>query len=68
MRVGEKLRRIRRDKDLSQSEFYAPAGRKAPYASQLERGRINDVKVSVLVALCKAWDIPFAEFDEVECG
>lgn len=61
--VGEQIRQLRLERDLSQEKLALKAGLDRTYIASVERGRRNITLVS-LEKILKALDISFSEFFE----
>jgi transcriptional regulator with XRE-family HTH domain len=70
-RFGRVLRRLRRERDLSQEALAAQARLAPQHVSELERGR-KEPRLSTLVQLADAFGMPSAEllarFDQERTG
>ena len=55
--LGQTIRRLRREADLTQEELAARAGISANYVGEIERGECNP-SVLVMFALARGLDVP----------
>lgn len=54
--IGEKIRSLRKKKDLTLNELAALSGLSAPFLSQIENARVN-VNINTLTEICNALDV-----------
>jgi transcriptional regulator with XRE-family HTH domain len=59
--IAENLRRLRADRGWTQEEAADRAGLQQPSYARIELGRSPDVKLSTLLKLAQAFDVPLSD-------
>lgn len=57
MNVGQKIKMIRRTKNMSQAKLSAVTGISRSYISEMEKGKYENISINVLCDLCRGLEV-----------
>jgi len=62
LNIGKALRKIRKERSISQGDIYRATGIERSHISKIESGEIKDPKLSTMFRICNAIGMKVSEF------